>query len=105
MLQEELKDPRIGFVHHGSPSNTGLASSKVFVSVYDEANEREASVRALKVQQVYQARAWPGAQNSLCSQLDFVLDDGLDRAQRLEDVMSAIMPVNMSYPRSVRLNF
>ena len=92
MLQEELKDPRIGFVTITEVRPTpDLRQAKVFVSVYDEANEREASVRALQsaagfikreLGQVLRTRFVP--------EIEFVLDDGLDRAQRLEDVMSAI---------------
>ena len=92
MLQEELKDPRIGFVTITEVRPTpDLRQAKVFVSVYDEADVREASVAALQsaagfikreLGQVLRTRFVP--------ELDFVLDDALDRAQRLEDVMSAI---------------
>jgi ribosome-binding factor A len=92
MLQEELKDPRIGFVTITEVRPTpDLRHAKIFVSVYDEADVRGESVAALQsaagfikreLGQVLRTRFVP--------ELEFVLDDGLDRAQRLEDVMSAI---------------
>jgi len=92
MLQEELKDPRIGFVTITEVRPTpDLRHAKVFVSVYDDAEVRSESVAALQsaagfikreLGQVLRTRFVP--------ELEFVLDDGLDRAQRLEDVMSAI---------------
>lgn len=92
MLQEELKDPRIGFVTITEVRPTpDLRHAKIFVSVYDDAASRGESVAALQsaagfikreLGQVLRTRFVP--------ELEFVLDDGLDRAQRLEDVMSAI---------------
>ena len=92
MLQEELKDPRIGFVTITEVRPTpDLRHAKIFVSVYDDADVRGESVAALQsaagfikreLGQVLRTRFVP--------ELEFVLDDALDRAQRLEDVMSAI---------------
>ena len=49
MLQEELKDPRIGFVTITEVRPTpDLRHAKIFVSVYDEADVRGESVAALQ---------------------------------------------------------
>ena len=92
MLQEELKDPRIGFVTITEVRPTpDLRHAKVFVSVYDDADARLASIEALRSAAGFIKRELGRVlRTRFIPELDFVLDEGLDRAQRLDDVMSAI---------------
>ena len=100
MIQEEisrllisgLHDPRIGFVTITEVRVSGdLRHARVFVSAYTEKAEREASIAGLNAATGFIKRELGQVLRlKFVPDLEFVLDETLDGAQRLEEVLGAI---------------
>ena len=100
MLQEEisrllisgLHDPRIGFVTITEVRVSGdLRHARVFISAYTEKEEREASIAGLNAATGFIKRELGQVLRlKFVPDLEFVLDETLDGAQRLEQVLGAI---------------
>ena len=100
MLVDELKDPRIGFATVTEVRVTGdLRQARVFVSVYGTKEQREASLAGLSA-----AAGWVkreiGRRLKLrfTPTLYFALDETLDHAMRMEELMHAINTGQMEAP-------
>jgi ribosome-binding factor A len=83
---EGLKDPRIGFVTvTGVETSPDLRHAKVFVSVLGGQTERDATMTALsKSRGFLQARINASLHMKRTPQLQFLYDDTLDNAFRIE---------------------
>jgi ribosome-binding factor A len=83
---EGLKDPRIGFVTvTGVETSSDLRHAKVFVSVLGGQTERDATMTALsKSRGFLQARINASLHMKRTPQLQFLYDDTLDNAFRIE---------------------
>lgn len=100
MLQEEisrllisgLHDPRIGFVTITEVRVThDLRHARIYVSAYAEQAEREESIAGLNAAAGFIKRELSHVLRlQFIPTLDFVLDQTLDGAQRLNEVLSAI---------------
>ena len=100
MLQEEisrllisgLHDPRIGFVTITEVRVTGdLRHARIYISAYSEKEEREESLAGLNAAAGFIKRELGMVLRlKFVPDLEFVLDQTLDGAQRLEEVLGAI---------------
>jgi ribosome-binding factor A len=86
---EGLKDPRVGFVTvTGVETSPDLRHAKVFVSVLGGQTERELTMKALEKSRGFlQAKINASLHMKRTPQLEFVYDDTLDNALRLERAM------------------
>lgn len=91
LLVEGLKDPRVGFVTVTEVRLTDdLRSAQVFVSVFGTDTERQTTLAGLRAACGYLRReVGHGLQLRVVPELSFILDDSLDRAQRLQTVLTA----------------
>lgn len=92
LLQREVRDPRIGFVTvTGASVTADLRSARVYVSVLGEASAREESLRALQSAAGYLRRAlFKTLRLRYSPALEFVLDDSLDRGERIERLLRGL---------------
>ncbi len=83
---EGLKDPRIGFVTvTGVETSSDLRHAKVFVSVLGGRTERDLTMKALEKSRGFlQARINASLYMKRTPQLQFLYDDTLDNAMRIE---------------------
>jgi ribosome-binding factor A len=83
---EGLKDPRIGFVTiTGVETSPDLRHAKVYVSVLGGKTERDLTMKALeKARGVLQGKINASLRMKRTPQLQFLYDDTLDNALRLE---------------------
>jgi ribosome-binding factor A len=86
---EGLKDPRIGFVTvTGVETTSDLRHAKVWVSVLGGKTERDLTMKALEKSRGFlQAKINASLHMKRTPQLQFVYDDTLDNALRLERAM------------------
>jgi ribosome-binding factor A len=86
---EGLKDPRVGFVTvTGVETSPDLRHAKVFVSVLGNQTERELTMKALEKSRGFlQAKINASLHMKRTPQLEFIYDDTLDNALRLERAM------------------
>jgi ribosome-binding factor A len=86
---EGLKDPRVGFVTvTGVETTPDLRHAKVYVSVLGGRAEREATLRALEKSRGYlQSHINDALHMKRTPQLQFLYDDTLDNALRIEKAM------------------
>jgi ribosome-binding factor A len=84
-----LKDPRVGFVTvTGVETTPDLRHARVYVSVLGKAAERERTMTALERSHGFlQARINEALRMKRTPQLEFVYDDTLDRALRIERLL------------------
>ncbi len=92
LLQRDVRDPRIGFVTvTGASVTADLRSARVFVSILGEPGTREESVRALQSAAGYLRRAlFKNLRLRYSPALEFVLDESLDRGERIESLLRDI---------------
>ena len=105
LLVSGLRDPRIGFatITEVRVSND-LGHAKVFVSVYGVESDQAETILGLQMARGYLRKEVARILRIRhVPELDFVLDEGLDRAARLAQVFGAIsqgeskVPVSASY--------
>ena len=91
LLTEELQDPRIGFVTVTEVRLTDdLRTARVYVSIIGDAQARQLSLRGLKAAVGFLRREIARCLKlRMVPQLHFVLDESLDKAQRLEILLQA----------------
>jgi len=92
LLQDGLRDPRVGFVTVTEVRVArDLRHARVYVSVYGEQEQREESLAGLNRAAGFIKREL-GHRLDLrfVPELEFELDETLDRAERLDDVLRAI---------------
>lgn len=84
-ISSELEDPRIGFVTVTSvDTSPDLRHARVYVSVLGDAEEREATLAALRSSHgILQAAIARGARMKYTPKLSFHYDEGPERAVRL----------------------
>ena len=89
-VAQGLKDPRIGFVTVTDVrTSPDLRRSRVYVSVLGSADERKASLAGLSsAHGVLQRRVATELSLKRTPTLEFVHDDTLDRAMRVEELLS-----------------
>ncbi|MBI3178642.1 MAG: 30S ribosome-binding factor RbfA, partial [Deltaproteobacteria bacterium] len=89
---DEIRDPRVGFITVTEVRVThDLRSARVYVSIYGNAEQRQASLAGLTAAAGYLKREL-GHRLRLryTPELTFAHDDSLDRAQRIDTLMNAI---------------
>jgi ribosome-binding factor A len=88
-ITSELKDPRVGFVTVTSVDTaTDLRHARVYVSVLGTDKERRLSLDGLRSAHGYlQRRVADELHLKHTPTLDFVYDDTLDRARRIDDLL------------------
>jgi ribosome-binding factor A len=88
-ITSELKDPRVGFVTVTAVDTApDLRHARVFVSVLGTDPVRRRSLDALRSAHGYlQRRVADELRLKHTPTLDFVYDDTLDRAQRIEELL------------------
>ena len=86
ITSEGLKDPRIGFVTvTGVETSSDLRHAKVYVSVLGSRTERELTMEALEKSRGFlQAKINAALHAKRTPQLQFLYDDTLDNALRIE---------------------
>ncbi len=86
---EGLKDPRVGFVTvTGVETTPDLRHAKVYVSVLGKQAERERTMAALEKSRGFlQARLNDELHMKRTPQLQFLYDETVDRAMRIEQLM------------------
>jgi ribosome-binding factor A len=91
LLVEGLKDPRVGFVTVTEVRLTDdLRWAQVFVSIFGEAAQRQQTLQGLRAASGYLRReVGHTLQLRTVPELTFVHDDSLDRAQRVQQVLTA----------------
>jgi ribosome-binding factor A len=89
ITSEGLKDPRVGFVTvTGVKATSDLRHAKVYVSVLGKQAERDRTMAALEASHGFlQARLNEELHMKRTPQLEFVYDETLDNALRIEQVM------------------
>ena len=92
LLLREVRDPRIGFVTiTGATVSPDLKSVRVHVSVLAEPSARPASIRALNSAAGYFRRElFRNLGLRYAPTVAFVLDESLDRGDRIERVLRTI---------------
>ena len=92
LLLSGLRDPRIGFATITEVRVTNdLGHAKVFVSVYGVETDQTETIIGLQMARGYLRKEVARVLRIRhVPELDFVLDDGLHRAARLEQVLGAI---------------
>ena len=92
LLLREIRDPRIGFVTiTGVNLTPDLQQARVFVSVLGEAPARTASLEALQSAAGFMQRSLFRTLSLRRSpNLTFVLDDSMERGERIERVLRQI---------------
>jgi len=100
---EGLKDPRIGFVTvTGVETSSDLQHAKVYVSVLGSKTERELTMKALaKSRGFLQAKINASLHMRRTPQLQFLYDDTLDNALRLERALKREAEVLGEEPRDI----
>lgn len=100
---EGLKDPRVGFVTvTGVETTPDLRHAKVFVSVLGGRAEREATLKALEQSRGYlQAQINTALHMKRTPHLQFLYDDTLDNALRIERAMKREAEVLGEEPREI----
>lgn len=88
-VTSDLKDPRVGFVTVTDvKTSADLRHARVYVSVLGGEREQTASIAGLQSAHGYlQARVARELHMKHTPQLDFVLDDTAERADRLERML------------------
>ena len=92
LLVQGLKDPRVGFVTVTEVRVTGdLRHAKVFVSIYEEGERRAETLAGLQAAAgFFKREISQNVRIRWVPELHFALDEGLERAQRMEELMGAI---------------
>ena len=84
-----INDPRLGFVTvTGVETSADLQHAKVFVSVLGKQKERDASLTALRAAHgMLQNRVAAALRMKRTPQLEFIYDETVDTAMRVEDLI------------------
>ncbi len=92
MLQRDLRDPRIGFVTvMGASVSPDLRNARIYVSVLGAPDAREDSLRALNSAAGLLRRSlFKRLRMRFSPALEFVLDDSIDRGERIESLLRDI---------------
>jgi ribosome-binding factor A len=92
LLVDGLKDPRVGFVTVTEVRlGDDLHTARVYCSVYGSDEQREASIQGLKAASGYLRRELAHRLGMRYTpELVFVLDDTLDKAARLQQLLKAV---------------
>ena len=90
-VTSELKDPRVGFITVTDvKTSPDLRHARVFVSVLGTEQERADSLAGLQSAHGYlQARLSSQLRMKHTPQLEFLYDDTIDRAQRVERLLGS----------------
>jgi ribosome-binding factor A len=102
LLLRELRDPRIGFVTiTGVKVSQDLKSARVHVSVLAAPEARQESVKALNAAAGFFRRAlFKNLRLRFAPSVAFVLDESLDRSERIESVLRQIHGQGEAAPAS-----
>jgi ribosome-binding factor A len=100
---EGLKDPRIGFVTvTGVETSPDLRHAKVYVSVLGSKTERDLTMKALEKSRGFlQAKINASLHMKRTPQLQFLYDDTLDNALRIERALKREAEVLGEEPRDI----
>jgi ribosome-binding factor A len=94
LIQSELTDPRIGFATvTGVEVSADLRHARVFVSVMAEAEQREASLRALEDARHFLRHELAGrTELRYVPELTFKLDRSIEQATRISELLREAKP-------------
>lgn len=100
---EGLKDPRIGFVTlTGVETSPDLRYAKVYVSVLGDQTERDLTMKALEKSRGFlQSRINASLHMKRTPQLEFIYDDTLDNALRIERALKREAEVLGAEPHEI----
>ncbi|NLT93577.1 MAG: 30S ribosome-binding factor RbfA [Actinobacteria bacterium] len=89
IAEEGLKDPRVGFVTvTGVETTPDLRQARVYVSVLGDERQREVTLQALEASRGYlQAQINATLRMKRTPQLQFLYDDTLDHALRIQSAL------------------
>ena len=92
MLLREVRDPRIGFVTiTGTSVSPDLRNARIFVSIMGDADARDGSIQALNSAAGFIRRSiFKRLRLRHSPIIEFVLDDSLDRSERIESLLNDI---------------
>lgn len=89
IIQQELKDPRVGFATvTGIETSSDLRHARVFVSVLGSPDEAQASVRALQEARAYlRHELAERTELRYVPELSFRRDASIERASRISELL------------------
>ncbi len=92
IIQQELKDPRLGFITvTGAEISRDLRHSKVFISVMGSDEVKKASFKALKsASGMLRGEFARRAHLRVAPDLEFVEDEGIARGQRIFELLNSV---------------
>ncbi len=92
IIQRELKDPRLGFVTlTGAEITRDLRHAKVYISVLGDAEAKKQSLKALNnAAGMLRGEFARRAHLRVAPELEFRLDTGIERGQRIFDLLHSV---------------
>jgi ribosome-binding factor A len=92
MIQRDLKDPRLGFITlTGAEISRDLRHAKVFVSVMGDDEAKKQTMKALRgASGLLRGEFARRAHLRVAPELEFVIDDGIARGQRIFELLHAV---------------
>lgn len=92
IIQNEIKDPKLGFVTVSDVSVTNdLSYAKVFVSFLGKDQRNEAGLKILiKARGFIRSQLAKRVKVYKVPELEFIIDDSLKKAQRIDDILNKI---------------
>ena len=92
IIQNEIKDPKLGFVTVSDVSVTNdLSYAKVFVSFLGKDERNEAGLKILiKARGFIRSQLAKRVKVYKVPELEFIIDDSLKKAQRIDDILNKI---------------
>ncbi len=92
IIQNEIKDPKLGFVTVSDVSVTNdLSYAKVYVSFLGKDQRNEAGLKILiKARGFIRSQLAKRVKVYKVPELEFIIDDSLKKAQRIDDILNKI---------------
>ncbi len=92
MIRRDLRDPRIGFVTlTGAEITRDLRHARVFVSIYGTEEEQKQALKALNsASGILRGEFARRVHLRLAPDLEFKLDEGIARGQRIFDLLHSV---------------
>ncbi len=100
MIRKDLRDPRIGFVTlTGADVSHDLRHAKIFISVYGDEEARKQTLKALNgAVGAMRGEVTRRAQLRIAPEIVFAYDEGIERGQKIFQILNAIEEENKQNP-------